>query len=122
MSEREFSNDEMAAQAASNQTHRERRAAIEMSDLRRYRAQHFAAAIMREIQDVVSDADYAAIHDRLLHVLHQNGAEIMTDQTRAEMGLEPRDNLGWTPSERVRHEQEKQRLMLCMAPLFIKTE
>ena len=55
------------------------------------------------------------VSDRLYSVLYANGASLITDEDRAEIGLEPRDELGWTPSERVRAEQVRIETMQLMA-------
>ncbi len=97
---------------------------IERLNFRRARAQALAAALMDEVKDVLpGDFDQAAVYDRLLDVLYQNGAAWTTDEERRRYGLEPRDELGWTPSERVEWEQKKaEALLAAMQPLTVSKE
>lgn len=88
-----------------------------MLDLRRKRAEALAAALMQEIDDVLGDYDRGPVYDRLRHVLYMNGAAWTTDEDRAAHGLEPRDELGWTPSERVKHEQQRIEMLYSIAAL-----
>ena len=97
---------------------------IERQNLRLMRAQEFAAALMMEIGDVLeSDFDRnarRAVHDRLIDVLYRNGACFTTDEERQKIGLEPRDELGWTPSERVDYEKKRiEALQLMAAAPFV---
>jgi hypothetical protein len=82
-------------------------AQIEMQDIRARRARSLAHEVFREIEDLLpQEVSREALH-RLMLVFTANGASLLTDQDRAEMGLEPRDGLGWTPSERIRFHDEK---------------
>lgn len=88
---------------------------IERNDFRRYRADAFTSAVMREIEDIIPDDVRRDVFYRLNDLFYQNGASIMTDEDRAKEGLEPRDAMGWTPSERVRYERDKLEVMQKMA-------
>jgi len=83
-------------------------------DLRRRRMHQLLGAIMVEVMETIPSDFHGELHDALAKVLHEKGAHIMTDQDRAELGLEARDILGWTPSERVRAEAERRDIMLQM--------
>ena len=89
-------------------------------DLRYHRAQQLTAAVFRELQDDIPQEKHRDIHDKLLKLFHDNGWSIMTDEDRRESGLEPRDNHGWTPSERVRDEQRLNAAMLEMSSILTK--
>ena len=91
-------------------------------DLRYHRAVQLTAAVFREIEGAVPCDDHREIHDKLLKLFHDNGWSIMTDEDRRDNGLEPRDDFGWTPSERVRHEQLRTQAMLQMANLKFETD
>lgn len=85
--------------------------AIEIN-LRRNRARQLAAEIFRELEHVLTDTEKAAVRNILVEVLHRNGACIETDALRADLGKEPRDNFGWTPSERLRQQDEKREILM----------
>ena len=74
---------------------------FERMDLRRRRADFFTAMVFEEIRDLLPDDTMRDVRDRLLKVFYENGACIITEQARRAEGLEPRDELGWTPSEKV---------------------
>jgi len=88
---------------------------LQQINFRELRAQAMASAIMLEIQDVAGEADLGAIHNRLLDVLHKNGAAWTTEPERIAMGFEPRDEFGWTPTERVEAKQQHLDAMHLMA-------
>jgi hypothetical protein len=88
-------------------------------DLRRRRMDQLLYAIMREITHDIPPEFHRFLHHSLETVLHENGAHIMTDQDRADFGLEPRDGLGWTPSERVKLEHEKIAAMYQMQNIIV---
>jgi hypothetical protein len=90
-----------------------------MIDLRRRRMQQLVGAIMEEVGRTIPSDFQGDLHDALAKVFHDNGAYIMTDQDRAEFGLEPRDYLGWTPSERVKAEADRRNIMLQMMNVSI---
>lgn len=84
-------------------------------DMRRRRADHLLAWIMSEIDgDLHPDADRRRIYDRIWERLHADGVEIISDYTRQEAGLPPRDGQGWTTEELVA--LERRRLELMYAP------
>ena len=91
---------------------------IARSDLRRHRAMQLVGAVLTEFRaagvDVTSD-----MHRVLLDVFYRNGACVESDQTRYDEGKEPRDELGWTASERVRYEQELHMLLVRQPQLVI---
>jgi hypothetical protein len=89
-------------------------------NMRLGRSKAFAAAIMAEIEDLIPECDKSQVHGRLLRVLHDNGAAWTTDEDRAAMGLQPRDELGWTPSERVKYEQDRMAAMTEVASFVVK--
>lgn len=100
-----------------------------MENRRLRRAQFLFAAVFAEIQDVLRSYDPikddldGELYDRLLHVFMENGAYIMTDKDRAEMGLEPFDKKGWTPSEKVAEKRRREEAMLaCLKIPLIQTQ
>lgn len=96
---------------------------IEPVNFRVRRAQSFSAALMQEIRDVIpTDFDQGEVHDRLMNVLVENGACWTTEDERKEYGFEPRDDLGWTASERVeqkRRELEIMQMMMANNPVML---
>lgn len=96
---------------------------IPLIDFRRRRAEAFAAALIQEVSDVLhEDLDCSAVFDRLFKVLHDNGACWTTEKERISYGFEPRDELGWSPSERIAQKQAEMQAMLTLtnAPFIIK--
>jgi hypothetical protein len=80
---------------------------FDLTNLRRYRADSFAAALMMELDDVLPhDVDRGRIMDRLVFILNKNGAYWTTDEERSKLGFEPRDDLGWTPSEHIAQQKK----------------
>lgn len=78
-------------------------------DFRKKRAAHLASVLVREIEDVLPHDTHDAlrdIHDRIFEMLYLNGAAWTTDEERRALGFEERDLLGWTPSERIKHQQQ----------------
>ena len=88
-------------------------------NLRRRRAQELMWTIMHELDDVLPYELHRDVCDRLQWTLVQNGAYIMTDADRADAGLEPRDDKGWTFSERVQEKLNRQQAMLAMLAPFV---
>ena len=64
-----------------------------------------ARALMDEIEYLVQNP--IPVRLVLEAALIRNGAFTITDEERASLGLEPRDADGWTPSERVKREQQR---------------
>ena len=88
---------------------------IEMNNLRRMKALAFTDALMLEIEDLVPSVDREAICRRIYDVLYENGASWTTDAEREKMGLEPRDERGWTPSARVQFEIDRRNALLSLS-------
>lgn len=84
-------------------------------DLRRAKAMALTAALMEEVDDILPHETRRFFYNRLLTVLYNNGAAWTTDKERSMFGLESRDELGWTPSERVAEEKRRNDAMLMMA-------
>ena len=96
---------------------------LDVSNKRLLRAKQLAAEIIREIEDVSDPkTNLSAVYNSLLDVLYANGASWITDQDRAEMGLEPRDDKGWTPSERIKLEQDRSNAMFHASRIFMPLE
>ena len=89
---------------------------IELANLRRMRAQSFAAALMDELKDILPpETEMSDVYYRLLEVLEKNGACWTTDEERAAHDFEPRDELGWTPTERVAQKKRELEAMQMAA-------
>lgn len=79
-------------------------------DLRRRRIQPLIAEILQIVSRHLSEDDYRRnamreLHDELFDKLFDQGIEIVTDHTRAEIGLPPRGPDGWTVAELLALEQ-----------------
>jgi predicted subunit of tRNA(5-methylaminomethyl-2-thiouridylate) methyltransferase len=89
-------------------------------DYRRMRIQPLLHQILHIVSNHLSDDDYRRnaireLHNELFDKLHEEGVEIVTDHTRAAMGLPPRGPDGWTAEEIMA--LEKRRLELMLAPI-----
>lgn len=89
-------------------------------DRRKYQAQMIGQAIFTEIRDLIPIEVEGEVHDRLLAALYRNGVLLVREDEREQLGLEPLDEKGWTPSERVKFEQDKIALMHQMASFVVK--
>lgn len=99
-----------------------RRMQINRPDLRRMRAQQFTAAIFQELSDIIPDDSHRTAHERLFQLFYDNGWAVTTDEERHAQGLEPRDDLGWTPSERVEEKRRKLEVMHAMANIIVSID
>lgn len=95
-------------------------------NLRRMRAEALTAALMDELRPVLYEIDRFPPHNwsreifrAILDTLVRNGAHVLTDRDRKEMGLEARDHHGWTVSERVAQENKRLENMLVMQRIII---
>ena len=91
---------------------------VEMN-IRRHRAKHMAAAVMQEIKDFIPGETLPDVHDALIKCFDRNGLSLINDEERAHLGLEPRDDNGWTPSERLQSERAYLDAMLAMSQQII---
>ena len=89
-------------------------------DHRKRETQLIGHAIFSEIRDLLSSDIETEAHDRLLETLYRNGVMLVRDDERAKLGLEPRDEKGWTPSERVKHEQDRIAAMHQVSSLAVR--
>ena len=70
------------------------------TDLRRMRANSVFAFLLKEMQPFMRDeVNMRDVADVILTKLHEIGADVVTDAMRAEAGLAPRDEMGWTREE-----------------------
>lgn len=98
------------------------------TDRRRLRTMAFEQEIMHIVGKHISDEDRAhdcmrAISRELFEKLHAEGAEIITDETRSEMGLPPRGPDGWTTDELIALETRRLEMMKApMPPTLISKE
>lgn len=91
-------------------------------ELRKHEAQMIGHAIFAEIRDLLPREVESEVHERLLATLYRNGVMLVRDDERAELGLEPRDEKGWTPSERVKYEQDRIAAMTENASFVFKLD
>ena len=89
-------------------------------DLRRRRADQITAMVMEVIRHYLfldRDDKYAEryIVRDLVEAFCNSGAELITDEVRAQSGLPPRDHLGWT-SDEIR-ELEARRMEVMRQPM-----
>lgn len=95
-------------------------AAAMRMDLRRNRVMPILYQMLKTVRPYLDPENERAerdIYDALMDLLWQNGVEIITDEMRRDIGLPPRDGLGWTPDEIIA--LERRRLELIMRPIRI---
>ncbi len=69
------------------------------TDKRGRRADALAHAVMQEIGGMLQSDMKRDAHRAIVDMLWRIGADVITDAERAEIGLETRDNMGWTARE-----------------------
>lgn len=89
-------------------------------DLRRLRANGVANLIMTALRPFIVDAPEA--YDALAKALHDAGIDLLTDAMRAEIGLAPRDERGWTADETRAYEYKRIEAMLAPISFPIKLD
>ena len=82
-------------------------------DIRRMHLNMLANAIFKELEDLVDDR--RELHERIFAALARNGAMIISDNERAKLGLEERDEKGWTFSEKI---EQKRRIHEATLSVF----
>lgn len=89
---------------------------------RQLRANALAANIIQELDPFLSTEHGARsmAFSALCDLLAQNGAAFTTDEERALMGLEARDQMGWTPSERIARKQRELEAMSMLARVAVQ--
>ena len=101
------------------------KSALEQSlifDVRQCRAKSFVATTMEEINDLIPADSHGEIHRRLMDMFYKNGAAWTTEDERNALGFEPRDNLGWTLSERLEQERQRNEYMLSISNTMIPVD
>lgn len=90
-------------------------------NLRKRRAMQLLSELMHELSANNVQCDMKALHDVMLEVFYRNGAYIMTDEGRASEGLPPRDDHGWTETDRLRRSREKHQAALSLMNFITAT-
>jgi hypothetical protein len=78
---------------------------MERQDLREMRVRALLAEVMNRLQQFIADANYREVEVALAELFSQDGVEVLTDNSRADLGLPPRDQKGWTSEELVAFER-----------------
>jgi hypothetical protein len=95
---------------------------MEQMNIRKVRARSFLSVMMdiidRHLRHYTQNNDCIdKIYKDLREFLVQNGAEVVTDHLRSEIGLPARGPNGWTPDELFA--LEKARLEQILQPIFL---
>ncbi|WP_288927325.1 hypothetical protein [uncultured Maritimibacter sp.] len=88
-------------------------------DHRKREAVALGHAIVDEIRDMIHPHDLGEVRERIFEALYRNGVMLIRDEERAKLGLESRDKLGWTPSERVQFEHDRFAAMAQMTSFVV---
>jgi hypothetical protein len=92
---------------------------VEREDRRYLRARTLAYGVMRSLEPFIADEVQRPALTALLDLFAREGVEVLTDYTRAEIGLPPRDQKGWTIEEIIALERVRLELMLKPIPQFL---
>jgi hypothetical protein len=82
------------------------------------RAQQMTAHVMHAIGKYITDEEndhYREAARALLDLFYDNGVDVITDQMRADAGLPPRGEKGWTEQEL--HVMEMRRIEAMLKPM-----
>lgn len=94
-------------------------AQLERINFRRHRAMSFTAALIDELRDILPPDSLREVHERVYDLMYRNGSAWTNDEERSRLRLEHRDDLGWTPSERVASKMREQQAMLTISNSII---
>jgi len=83
----------------------------DLMNIRHAKAMSFTSILMEEIGDILPYEIQRQAYDRIFDVMYKNGASWTTDQERERFGFEPRDDAGWTSSERVKRKIKELELL-----------
>lgn len=87
------------------------------NNLREMRARSITSLILSKISEFLSDDQMRAVHNSLVELLKESGADIISDNDRRNAGLPPRGPYGWTYAEL--HALEAHRLETLLKPLYL---
>ncbi len=90
-------------------------------DKRKRRADALASAVIQEIGGMLQPDMKRDAMRAIVDLLWRIGADVITDAERAEIGLPPRDNMGWT-SEELAIREAHLNMLACqaMTPFVVK--
>jgi DUF1009 family protein len=86
---------------------------MDRPNLRAWRAQRLARAVVEKIRPNLADGEEASVLAELTQVFSDLGVEVLTDEDRAEYGLPPRGPDGWTEEE-IKAIEQRRRAALGM--------
>lgn len=89
-------------------------------NIRRRHADAIGVALFDEIRHVLPYDIENEVHRLLLDGVYRNRVMLITDDERVALGLEGKDEKGWTPSDRVKMAQEKLSAMMAMQHIVIE--
>ena len=78
-----------------------------VQNIRRNHERKITAALFSELADILPQDIYEEVYNRIQSAVETNGFMIISDRDRSELGLEPRDVNGWTPSERMQQKRNE---------------
>ena len=88
-------------------------------DFRRHRADRLASTVMHILGGTIEGREREAYH-RLFDAFYEQGFEIVTEEERRASGEEPRDEKGWTATERLEYRQKLADAFLRpLTPIFL---
>ena len=91
-------------------------------DLRRRSADAISHALFDEIKHLLPSDIQSDVARELWEAIYRNGTMIISDKESQALGLERKDQQGWTSSERVQMQLDKIALMTQMVSLVVPVE
>lgn len=91
-------------------------------DIRRRHADSIGFALFDEIRHLLPHDIDNEVHRLLLEGVYRNRVMLITDDERVALGLEGKDKKGWTPSARIKMEQERLTAMMAIQNIVIKID
>lgn len=91
---------------------------MQRQNLRRRRTDELVSAVIKELRGRIDDPDVEReVREAMYSVFSAEGVEVLTDYTRAQIGLPPRIGDGWTTEEIVA--LERYRLEALSKPMTV---
>lgn len=96
------------------------RSTLERPDRRQQRAMALVGQILRIVESTMHpEVDPRRMRDQLMELLMGEGVDLLTDFTRSEIGVPPRDGQGWTITEILALEMVRLEAMTRPFPQFV---
>jgi hypothetical protein len=86
-------------------------------NIRRYHRDLLVNKLMLELDPYIPSGKHRQFHEALAGVLQRNGVMIISDAEAADLGLPPKDDLGWTDSDRLALKRRHHEMISMSSPV-----